>query len=214
MSLTIIIIIITSLISYQAIQDPVLYQKLVFHPYTVKRNGEWHRFLTSGFIHSRQSWNHLLINMFVLFQIGDVVERYFLLFFGELWGRVAFLFLYFTAVICSSIPSYIKHQDNPSYGAVGASGATSALMFAFVLFRPWDWFVFPPLPGLLLAIGYIWYSDYMSKKNMDNIGHDAHKYGAIYGLLCTLALAFLLNTDMIVFVIEQVKIGPQLPNFI
>ena len=213
MSLTIILIIITALISYYAVQDPSLYDKLVFKPYIVKRQGEWHRFLTSGFIHSRQGWTHLMVNMFVLYQIGQAIEMYFGVFFGQATGRIAFLFLYLTAIICSSIPSYIKHQDDPGYGAVGASGATSALVFAFILFQPWEWFIFPPLPGVLLGIGYVWYSNYMSKQNTDNIGHDAHMYGAIYGLLCTLALAFALNPEAIQYIREAFMAGPTPPPF-
>ena len=213
MSLTIILIVITALISYQAVQNPSLYEKLVFHPYTIKRQGEWHRFLTHGFIHSRQSWTHLMVNMFVLYQIGQAIEMYFGAFFGEAVGRIAFLFLYLSAIICSSIPSYIKHQDNPGYSAVGASGATSALVFAFILFQPWEWFIFPPLPGVLLGIGYVVYSNYMSKQNMDNIGHDAHMYGAIYGLLCTLALAFALNPEVIEYIRQAFMAGPTPPPF-
>lgn len=213
MSLTIILVVVTALISYQAVQNPALYEKLVFKPYTIKRTGEWHRFLTSGFIHSRQSWIHLMVNMYVLYQIGEMVEMYFGGSFGDATGRIAYFFLYISAIICSSIPSYIKHQDNPGYGAVGASGATSALVFAFILFQPWAWFIFPPLPGVLLGVGYVWYSSYMSKRNMDNIGHDAHMYGAIYGLLCTLALAFALNPKVIEYIRDAFLAGPTPPPF-
>lgn len=213
MSLTIILIIITALISYQAVQNPSLYDKLVFQPYTIKRKGEWHRFLTHGFIHSRQNWTHLMVNMFVLYQVGENVESYFNAFFGQGIGRIALLFLYLSAIICSSIPSYLKHQDNPAYGAVGASGATSALIFAFALFQPWAWFIFPPLPAILMAVGYVFYSNYMSKQSRDNIGHDAHMYGAIYGLLCTLALAFALNPKVIEYIIQAFLAGPTPPPF-
>ena len=44
------------------------------------------------------------------------------------------------------------------------------------------------LPGILLGIVYLGYSYYMSKKQNDNINHEAHFYGAVYGILFTLAL--------------------------
>jgi len=205
MNLTFILIGITALISFQAKQNPSLYNKLVFHPFTIKRQGEWHRFLTHGFIHSRAGWTHLALNMFVLFQFGLFVEGKFIGLFGVSTGRLVFLFLYLSAIVFSSIPSYAKHQDNSSYGAVGASGATSALLFAYVLFKPWQMFDFPPLPGILLAVGYVVYSHYMSKQNMDNIGHDAHLYGAIYGLLCTLGLMFALRPSQLEIIYNGIK---------
>lgn len=213
MSVTIILIIFTCLISYQAIQNGEMYSKLLFHPYSMKHRGEWYRFITHGFVHSNQNFAHLLVNMFVLYQIGEFIEFAFGRFFGTVTGRVAYVLLYLTAIIFSSVPSYLKHQDNPGYSAVGASGATSALVFSFILFRPWDWFIFPPLPGVFLALGYLWYSDYMSKRNLDNIGHDAHKYGAIYGLLATLAICFAFNPEVIDYILGQLLAGPKPPDF-
>lgn len=213
MSITIILVVFTALISYQASQNPQMYNKLIFHPYTMKREGEWYRFLTSGFIHSRENFFHLIINMYVLYQIGEFVEAAFAQFFGGAVGRIAYLGMYLAGIVCSSIPSYLKHQDNPSYFALGASGATSAIVFSFILFRPWEWFIFPPLPGVFLALGYLWYSDYMGKKNMDNIGHDAHKFGAIFGVLCTFGLALALNPRVIELIIAMLLAGPVPPPF-
>ena len=212
MSVTIILIVLTSLISYQAFQDRVLYERLTFRPYTIKRNGEWYRFLTHGFIHSNQGWEHLLINMFVLYQIGRAIEYYFGELFGMPLGIILYVGLYLAAIIVSSIPSYFKHQDSPHYGAVGASGATSALVFAFILFDPWQWFIFPPLPGVLLAIAYVWYSRYKSQQNNDNIGHDAHLYGALFGLFATLAFVWFLQPAYLDGIINNLM-SPKGPGY-
>ncbi len=203
MSVTVILIVITSLISYQAFNDRVLYERLLFRPYAIAQNGEWYRFITHGFVHSTDSWNHLLINMFVLYQIGQAIEFYFGKLFGNPLGIVFYVALYLSAVVISSIPSYFKHANHPHYGAVGASGATSALVFAFILFDPWQWFIFPPLPGVLLAIAYVAYSRYKGLQNNDNIGHDAHLYGALYGLFATLALIYFLRPDVLPGLLEQ-----------
>lgn len=213
MSVTVILVVLTALISYQAAQNYTMYEKLLFRPYAMKRAGEWQRFLTHGFIHSRNGWTHLLVNMFVLYQIGEQVEGAFTDIFGGMKGKMLYLLLYLSAIVFSSVPSYLKHRDNPGYAAVGASGATSALVFAFILFAPWAWFIFPPLPGVFLAIGYLWYSNYMSKRNIDNIGHDAHMYGAIYGLLLTVTLIYYYKPQVLQAIWGNFLAGPVPPPF-
>jgi len=44
------------------------------------------------------------------------------------------------------------------------------------------------LPGFIWAIVYIVYSYYLGKKGTDNINHDAHLYGALFGIAFTLLL--------------------------
>ena len=72
-TLTLILVIFTSLISYQAFENYTMRQKLIMHPASVKQRGEFYRFLTSGFIHA--NWMHLIINMYVLFTFGEAVEK-------------------------------------------------------------------------------------------------------------------------------------------
>lgn len=180
MSITLLIVILTSLISFQAFNNPVLREKLIFRPTSINDRKEYYRFITSGFIHGDTM--HLLINMYVLYQFGEFAESVFTSIFTPLTGRLVFLFFYITAIIVSSIPVYFRHQDNYSYAALGASGATSALVFSYILFAPWQWFVFPPLPGIILGFAYLAYSSYMDKRGGDNIGHNQHYWGAIYGV--------------------------------
>ena len=47
---------------------------------------------------------------------------------------------------------------------------------------------FIPIPGIVLGIGYLIYSRVMAQKNVDNIGHDAHFWGAVYGFVFPLLL--------------------------
>lgn len=62
----------------------------------------------------------------------------------------------------------------------GASGAVSAILFASILFEPkMGSYIFAPL--------YLIYCWWATKRNMDNIGHTAHFWGAVYGLLFPLA---------------------------
>ncbi len=189
-TLTLIIVIMTSIISYQAFENNNMKQKLVFHPVSIKDRGEFYRFLTHGFLHG--DLMHLIVNMYVLYTFGEQIEQVFMHenFFGPTYGRITFIVLYFGAIIFSSIPQYIRHQDNNYYRSLGASGGTSAIVFAYIIFEPWGWFVFPPLPGILLGIAFLFYSSYMDKKGSDNIGHNAHFWGAVFGFVFTMTMFY------------------------
>ncbi len=188
MSLTLIIVLLTGLISYMAMQNPGLFAKLAHYPYQEARQKEWYRFISSGFVHA--GWFHLLLNMYVFWSFGSIVEQYFQQMFGAMKGNVLFLLLYLTTIIAGSIPSYFKHHNNPSYRAVGASGAVSGVLLINALFNPWHtWLIyFIPVPAIIGALGFLAYEQWASKNAKDNIGHDAHFYGAVYGVLFTLVL--------------------------
>lgn len=212
MTITLIIVIMTAIISYQSFSNREMKSKLLMHPVSVKQNGEYYRFLTSGFVHGDMT--HLLINMYVLYIFGETIEMNFDKIFGGGMGRILFLALYLGAIIISSIPSYLKHQDNAYYGALGASGGTSAIVFAFVFFSPWTWFLIPPLPGIFMAIGYIAYSHYMSKKGGDNIGHDAHMWGAIYGAVFMVVISLAFKPGLLDYFWQKFIQGPGMPPFL
>lgn len=180
-SLTLVLVIMTALISYQAFNRQSMLNELAFHPASIQEFGQWHRFITNGFIHA--DWGHLIINMVVLFQFGEYVERFFIdaVFQSAITGRIVFLIFYLTAIAAACIPSFMRHRNNYAYAALGASGATSALVFAYVIINPWQMFVFPPLPALLFGVFYLFYSSYMDRRGTDNIGHNQHFWGAVYG---------------------------------
>ena len=208
MSITLILLIMTGLISYQAFSNPDMRAKLIFHPATVKSSGEYYRFLTSGFIHG--DWGHLFINMFVLYQFGEIAEKsIFPLLFGASMGKFVYLVFYLAAIVLSSLPTFFRHQDNYGYAALGASGATSALVFVYILFDPWQWFVFPPLPAIILGVGFLFYSSYMDKRGTDNIGHNAHLWGALFGLAFIGVSIMTLRPELMDFLIGQLMEGPR-----
>lgn len=211
MSLTLIIIILTGLVSFQAFNNTNIQQRLVFHPVTIRETGQWYRFISHGLIHADMM--HLVVNMFVLYQFGRFIEGVFINFFDELTGRLLFIFLYFSAIAVASVGTYIKHQYNPAYHAVGASGATSAMVFGYILFAPWEWFIFPPLPAILLGVAYLWYSSYMEKRGMDNIGHNAHFWGAVYGAAFTFIAVSIAQPGFVNYFINALLAGPKAPPF-
>jgi len=209
MIITYTIIAITCLVSFMAFNNPELKSKMLFVPAAVKERGETYRFLSHGFIHADPM--HLIFNMYALYIFGGAAEYVFQLMFGKL-GGVGYLLFYLAAIGAASLVTYQRHDDNYGYTALGASGAVAAVMWPFIFLAPWSWFIFPPLPAWLLGIGYIAYSHYADKKGGTNIGHNAHLWGAIFGLvtLVTLSLAFE-PAILQHFLVEMMS--PKGPNF-
>ena len=182
MSITLMIVVVTAIVSIKAFNDPNLVAKFLFKPVRVFHQKEYHRLLSSGLIHA--DFMHLGINMYVLYIFGEDVESYYGSYIAG--GKLTYLALYITALAVSCLPDLKKHKNNPYYSALGASGATSAILFAFIVFNPTRTlylFMILPLPAWLLGILYVAYSSHMSKKQSDNIGHMAHLSGALYGFI-------------------------------
>ncbi len=190
--MTILLIIITSLISIIAFNRRELFDKLQLNPYAVYHKKEWYRILSHGFLHA--DWIHLFINMFVLYSFGNSVERIFkqLETEGIIKSAVlSFVILYFASMIFATITSIKKQKDNYWYNSVGASGAVSAIVFTHIFFFPLqaiELYAIIPIPGIILGIAYLVYSHYMSKRGKDNVNHDAHFIGAVFGLLFPIVL--------------------------
>ncbi len=186
--ISLVIIVITLLVSIPAFKKPELFYKYDFDPYRIVNNKEHIRFLSHAFIHA-DGW-HLGINMFVLWMFGGVTERYFQAYAGDK-GILYFLLLYFGGILFAVLPSYKKHQHNPNYHSVGASGAVSAVVFSSVIFSPGTELClyglpFLCFPGIIWAIVYLIYSYRKGKQANDHINHDAHFWGAIYGVVFTM----------------------------
>ncbi len=189
MIITFIIIITTGIISIGAFNNTELFDKLKFNAYQIKHSGEKWRFFSYALVHS--GWIHLIINMYVLYSFGGVVEQTFTLHFGSI-GSLYFVLLYIGGVLFSTLFDFGKHKDNIYYNAVGASGAVSAVVFSSILVYPsGSIFLFPipfSLPSWVFGIAYLIYSAYMGKKGVDNIGHNAHFWGAIFGIVLTIVI--------------------------
>jgi membrane associated rhomboid family serine protease len=155
----------------------------MMNPYQIKTKGQYYRFLTSGFIHINHT--HLLMNMISFYFLGTAVEQVFMYVFGPT-GSVYYIALYLLAIAASDLPTYFKQKDNPSYNSLGASGGVAAVVFAFIIFQPMQYicvFFALCMPGFILGGLYILYSYYQGKRSRDNINHDAHLFGALFGLV-------------------------------
>lgn len=185
--ITILIVAITSIVSFFSFSNRALSSKLDFNPSRIKNQHEYYRFFSHAFVHA--DWMHLIINMLVFYSFGTYIERrFYAMQEAEIItsGALSFLILYFAGATIASVKSYVKNRHNPYYIAVGASGAVSAILFTSIFFSPMEKIYFYgilPVPGIIFGVLYLAYSSYMSKNNKDNINHDAHFWGAMFGFI-------------------------------
>lgn len=185
LSLSLIIIIITCVISIMSFNRPGEIDKLSLWPYMVKEHKQYYRFITAGLVHA--DYMHLGFNMLTMWFFGKYIEMIFQDLFGS---RLYFLVFYVLALIISDVPSYIRHRNNYGFRSIGASGAVSAVVFAFILFQPWAKIVVfvIPMPAILYGVLFLGYSVYMSRRGGDGINHDAHFWGAVFGVVFPLVI--------------------------
>lgn len=189
-SLTLVLIAVTCLSSYYAWQNPQYMASSMFTPYHIHQRGEYQRFVLSGFIH--KDGTHLLFNMFTFYFFGNIVEQFLVYKMGLIPGWVVYLLFYITAIVIADIPTFFKHKNDPRYHALGASGGTSATVFASIILMPLsDVCIFGIfcLPGFILGFFFLAYSYIKGKEEVGNINHSAHLYGALYGIVFILILS-------------------------
>jgi membrane associated rhomboid family serine protease len=186
-NITLAIIIITSLISISGFSQGKIIDEMIFWPPAINKNHQYYRFITCGLIHA--DYMHLIFNMVTLYFFGTIMEVHYQGVLGlQKWY---FLALYIGALIVSNIPTYIKHRSDDNYRSLGASGAVSAVLFAFILLSPWQriYVIVFPVPAIVYGGVFLFYSAYMSRKGGDRVNHDAHFYGALFGILFTIAVS-------------------------
>jgi membrane associated rhomboid family serine protease len=201
---TILLIAINVVLYFITTQDQKSLDALINWPYYVKRKHQWYRLFTSGFLHADLA--HLFFNMFTLFFFGRFIEMAFNV--GEMGGTFTFLGLYLSAIIISDLPTYFKKKEIYGYRSLGASGAVSAVVFATLMFNPWgSIYLYGALKisAAVYGILYLVYCIYMSKKGGDNINHDAHLWGAVYGLAFTTVVILICRPDLMDVLLEQLK---------
>jgi len=180
--ITLIIIAVTSVVSFMAFKNSRLLNDLLLWPPAITRQREYHRLVTYGLVHA--DFGHLLFNMITLFFFGRVMEN----FFSVRLGAFGFALFYIGGLVVSILPTYLKNRGNPQYRGLGASGAVSAVLFAFILLAPWQMIIVLvlPLPAIVYAVAYTAYSIYMDRRGGGYVNHSAHLWGAAYGVLVTL----------------------------
>ncbi len=208
MTVTLAIIIVTCLVSFPAFNNDKIKEDLLFWPYEIQRKNQYYRFLTAGFLHADTM--HLIFNMVSLYSFGAALEYplYPSLFDGKI-PVVLFSILYLSSIVVACIPDYFKYKNEYSYRALGASGAVSAVIFSAIIIQPTSTirFFFIPfdIPGWAFGLLFLALSAYLAKKGGGNIGHSAHFWGGVYGIVFTwLAARAFTNVDLLKRFAEQV----------
>jgi membrane associated rhomboid family serine protease len=155
---------------------PRVIERSLFRPYWLQRRGEYWTLLTSGFVHA--DLTHLLFNMVTFYYFAFPLERTI--------GPLRLLLLYLLALVLSNLGTFLKQRNNPDYASLGASGAISAVLFAFAVYYPTSsFFFFPipvPIPATIFAVVYLGITWYLARHSRGHINHDAHLDGALTGL--------------------------------
>jgi len=183
--ITLILIAVTALVSWMAFNNRKLADRLILWPPAIDKHKQYDRLVTYGFIHA--DFGHLLFNMVTLYFFGRSIEVIMLGTTGQWWVYPLF---YLSALVVSILPTYLKNQKNPNYLSLGASGAVSAVLFAYILIAPWKIILvmFIPAPAIVYAAFYVGYSIWMDKKGGDNVNHSAHLAGAAFGVMFMLIM--------------------------
>ena len=169
----------------------------LWYQYGLAPNGKWkiHQLITAAFLHGGNL--HLIFNMLFFFAVAFSLE--------DLWGRGVFLGFYLLGSAAACIPSIVNPAAVPS---IGASGALSAVMGAFLFRLPrtriklccipvltpiwWVRLLFGRKKLVVMAPGYIYLaaffvaqvvSWYLDKKagSVSNVGYSVHIAGFIFG---------------------------------
>lgn len=213
MPLTLLLIIITVIISVIAFYSPKVMNDLIFYPPAIAQHNQYYRFISYGFLHADLS--HLFFNMYAFYLFGGILEKVFILLFpGQ--GKLFFVLLYFLSLIASVIPDYFKHKNNQYYRSLGASGAVSAVVFAYIMVDPMQGIglLFIPIyiPGFLFGILFLIISYFLGKKGGSSINHGAHIWGALFGVVFMIvAVKMFSSYPLLDQFIEKVK-GLNLKN--
>lgn len=195
MSVTLVIIIVTVLISVFAFTSQKVKEDLIFYPAGITEKNQYYRFITYGFIHA--DIPHLFFNMYAFYLFGGACEDSFISIFGDA-GKTFYLLMYATALIACVIPDFITYKNNYHYRSLGASGAVSAVVFAYILFNPLQGIglLFIPIfiPGFLFGILFIIISYLLGKKGGTAVNHSAHIWGALFGIAFIIVFSELFST--------------------
>jgi membrane associated rhomboid family serine protease len=129
---------------------------------------------------------HLGFNMYSFWIFGQYVEKEFYWDFGNN-GKWLYVLLYVSSLFFCLLPTYIKNKHNANYRSLGASGAVSAVIFAFIFLNPLQGMgiIFIPglyIPGFVFGIIYLVISSVLDRRGGGHINHSAHIFGALYGI--------------------------------
>lgn len=176
---TLIIIALTSIVSFFGFSNEDLFRKCMFNTHMVIKERQWYRILSSALLHG--DFGHLIFNMYTLYAFSGVVIA--------ILGVKVYLLIYVLSIIGGGLLSLFMHKKDPNYNAIGASGGVVGVLYAAIALYPdmtLGLFFVIPMKGWIFGVLYLLYSVYGMRNSIGNIGHDAHFGGAITGLILSI----------------------------
>ncbi len=184
------IILLSIAASVIAFNNRSVFNKYLFNPYATYHHKQYYRLFTHAFLHG--DYMHLAFNMYALYIFGQVLEEQYFPVLFQKKAAFYYLLLYVGGIVFSSMYELFRQKDNPNYTSLGASGAVTAIVFSVILINPTIGMgiIFVPvfIPAWIFGAIYLLYSWYMGKRQLDNIGHNAHFWGAVFGFVFTIIL--------------------------
>lgn len=166
-------------------------EKFVMIPYNVVNGKNLYTLFTSMFMHA--GFLHLFGNMLYLYIFGDNIE--------DVFGHVSYLVFY---IICGLTADFahiisLTHPQDFSIGVVGASGAISGVLGAYLVLYPkakvltlvfFGWPIIVPLPSFIF-LGFWFFMQWLYGffDVSGGVAYWAHIGGFIAGMILALLFA-------------------------
>lgn len=166
-----------------------LFFSFILHPQSVIREREYYRIFTADMVNV--DIPHLVLNEFMLYVFCSDLEETLRKMGGS--GSLEFLIIYIASLLFASITITARHFRNFNYSTTGTSGSIMGCMFGFMILAP-NYIIFRLSDdgGIKCIYGGLIYIvlliAYQRRKGSDMFNHEFHFYGAIGGILSTLAL--------------------------
>jgi len=122
----------------------------------------------------------------------------------EKLGKLYYILLFTGGIYAASFTEYFRNKNNKDYSSLGASGAISSIMFCYIMVSPMSeiYLFFFPMKGwiagaLLLGVSYYLIRRKRTTDYSDNISHESHFWGALFGVAFILILKPVLMKNFI-----------------
>jgi membrane associated rhomboid family serine protease len=180
---------IVLIISLYGLKSNRFYLKMVHHPFSMIKNREYHRLISSGTVHNDVL--HLLINeAMLLFICGNLEDA---LRARSESGSLEFFLIYLVSHLSGVLGTAISNKKTFEYSSAGASGSVIGCMMSFMILKPNYIGLYLPViggvknifVGLIVIVGLFVYQRRSGNDMMDN---EFHFYSAIGGIAATVLL--------------------------
>lgn len=176
------LVLIISAVSLYGFYNRDFFERYLFDLAAVRGKRDWVRLLSSGFLHV--GVGHLFFNMYSFYSFATALEK--------VYSPLLVAAVFFLSVLGGNLFSLVVNRKKTDWRAVGASGGVCGILYAYIflmeggsiriMFLPVD------IPVHIYAVAFLLVSYILMKREVGNIGHDAHIGGAVTGTLSAIVI--------------------------